>query len=301
MPFCGRGKWAFRRHFGAAGTLRPGHGATRLGRQIRCDDAGFGIVEMVISLALLAIIIVPVVHIIVETQTASDGLHYRAEAADLATQALETAQYQTANGISLTPGITTSQQLSGKDPFTVALDAELVAGTGADGSICIDPPGQLSSQIWTVKATVSWGRGGQSGKVVESTLISPQEVDLADTNAAEIAVPVYNADQSPETTTPINITVTGTCVTGSCGTVPGNEETTESANSGLNGCAVFPDLFANAGEQYAISVSPPSGWVDPIEIFYKPLASATFGVPVFVQPNQVTVADNPGSPWHRAR
>ena len=158
---------------------------------------------MVVSLALLALIIVPVVHIIVETQTASDGLHYRAEAADLATQALETAQYQTANGRNLTAGITTSQQLSGKDTFNVAVDAELVAGTGADGSVCIDPPGQLSSQIWTVKATVSWGSGGQRGTLVESTLISPQEVDLADTNAAEIAVPMYNADQTPETTTPI--------------------------------------------------------------------------------------------------
>jgi len=295
MSFSARGEWACRRHRDAAG-LRPSQGVTRHGDWIRRCEAGFGLVEMVIALAVLVIITLPIVHIILETETASDAVHLRAEAADLATQALETVQYQTQNGINPTAGITTSAQISGNNPFTVAVDSELVAGTGADSSICIDPPGQLSSQIWTVKATVTWGTGYQKATLTESTLVSPSEADLADTNAAEIAVPVYNADElTYETATAINITVTGTCLTGAgtCGTVPSNEETIESENTGSTGCAVFPDLFAGAGEEYKITVSPPLGWVDPNELFYNEPASTQFGLPVPVHPNQVTVADNP--------
>ena len=168
-----------------------------------------------------------------------------------------------------------------------------MAGTGTDSSVCVVQPGQLSSQIWTVKATVSWGHGDNKGAVVENTLLSPAEADLADTNAAEIAVPVYNVDDATyETTTPISITVTGGCTIGSCGTVPGNEETTESANTGSTGCAVFPDLYAG-GEKYTITVSPPPDWVDPNELFYNSPTSAQFGAPIPVQPNQVVIADKP--------
>ncbi len=262
------------------------------------DEAGFGLIEAVISVALLALVVVPVTHLVVTTEASSNGLHLRAEAADLATQALETAQYQTANGVNPTAGITTTTQHAGSDPFTVAVDWELVSGTGAASTICIAPPGALSSRIWTVKVTVSWGHfGGQKGHVVATTLVSPTIADLADTNAAEIAVPVYNADDSTlETTTPVTVTVTGSCVlgAGSCGTVPGNESTTETANTGTSGCAVFPDLFAGAGETYSVSVVSPAPYVDPNELFYNSPATA---VPVWtsVQPlaNQVTVVSNP--------
>ncbi|MGO8724222.1 MAG: prepilin-type N-terminal cleavage/methylation domain-containing protein [Acidimicrobiales bacterium] len=264
---------------------------TRHGLRIRCGDKGFGLIEMVIALALLAIIIVPIVRIIAETQTGSDALHLRAEAADLATQALETAQYETSNGVNPTSGVTTSTQRSGNNSFSVALDYELVAGTSTDSSICAAPPGQLSSQIWPVKAKVSWGPGPQRGTVVETTLISPAEVDLADTNAAEIAVPVYNADDSTyETTTPITITVNGSAPSG---TVPSNETYNESENTGSTGCAVFPNLYAGGGETYTITVSPPLGWVDPNELFYNSPTSAQFGKPITVQPNQVTPVTNP--------
>src|ERR1019366_2949673 len=117
-----RGKGAFRRRADRAGS-RPGRLRTRRGD--RRSDAGFGIVEAVISVALLALIIAPITHLVVTTESASNNMHLRAEAADLATQALETAQYQTANGVSPTAGITSGTQYSGGDPFTVALDWEL--------------------------------------------------------------------------------------------------------------------------------------------------------------------------------
>ena len=297
MSLCAREKWAIGRRL-HAGRLRPRFSASRLSRLRRGDDAGFGIVEAVVSVALLALVVVPVTHLAIATESSSNALHLRVEASDLATQALETAQYQTANGVNPTAGITTSTQYSGKDPFTVTLDWELVAGTGAASTICIAPPGQLSSRIWTVKATVSWGHnGGQQGHVVATTLVSPALADLADNNAAEIAVPVYNSDDATlETTTPINITVTGSCAGSQCSgeTVPSNESTTESANTGSTGCAVFADLFAGAGWTYNVTVSPVSPYVDPNEL--SNAATAT-GQPtrtgISVQANTVTVVSNP--------
>ena len=174
MSLYAREKWAIGRRL-HAGRLRPRFERVAcLSRLRRGDDAGFGIVEAVVSVALLALVVVPVTHLAIATESSSNALHLRVEASDLATQALETAQYQTANGVNPTAGVTTSTQYSGKDPFTVALDWELVAGTGAASTICIAPPGQLSSRIWTVKATVSWGHnGGQQGHVVATTLVSP--------------------------------------------------------------------------------------------------------------------------------
>ena len=258
---------------------------------------GSGSSEIVVSLAVFALVALPMTRIIVTTENASDTLHLRAEAVDLASQALETAQYKTQNGVNPTQGITTSTQYSGNDKFTVATDFELAPGTGTSSSICIAPPGQLSSQIWTIKATVTWGVGGQSGKVIESTLVSPSQVDLADTNAAEIAVPVYTAQDDPsqlETTASVSMTATGASASGSCGTVPGNEVTTETVNSGSTGCAVFTGLFAGAGETYTITVTPPTGYVDPLEKWWNPNTGAlTFYSNVAPPPNEVDVVNNP--------
>jgi hypothetical protein len=241
-------------------------------------------------------IIVPVIRVIITTQAVSNLMHTQAEAADLAEQALETAQYDVANGVNPTPGITTTTQHSGKDAFTVAVDFQLASGTSAAPDICVAPPGQLSSQIWTVSASVSWG-GVNAGHVAETTLVSPSEVDLADTSAGEIAVPVYNSsDVTLETATPIALTVTGTCTlgAGACGSVPSNEVTTESANTGTTGCAVFPNLFAGGGETYNITVAYTSPYVDPNEVFYNaPSNPVQFYSGVAVQPNVVTIARQP--------
>jgi hypothetical protein len=265
-------------------------------------DAGFGIIEAVISVALLALIVVPVTRIVVTAEGASNGLHLRVEASNLATQALETAQYQTANGVSPTPGSTTTTELSGTDSFQVTVDWELAAGaTSASSSICLEPPGQLSSRIWTVKVTVSWGntsQEGQKGSVVATTLVSPAMADLADNNAAEIAVPVYTAADSAtlETAQAIGVSVKGSCAGSQCATetVPSNEVTSESGNTGSSGCAVFTDLFAGAGWTYNITVTPPSPYVDPNELFYNsPANGLQFWSNVNVQANTVTVASDP--------
>ena len=291
MSLFAREKEAYRGRHVAAGL--------RLSRLVarRRSDAGFGLVEAVVSIALLALIVAPITRLVVTTEASSNSMHLRAEAGDLATQALETAQYQTANGVSPTAGVTTATQYSGADKFTVATDWELAVGTGTS-TVCIAAPGQPSSRIWTVKATVNWGTtGAQKGSVALTTLVSPQLADLADTNAAEIAVPIYNSDDSTlETTVAMSVNVVGSCSGSQCSgeTVPGNEKTSATANTGSTGCAVFTNLFAGAGWSYSVTVTPPSPYVDPNELSAQSTAS---GLPlrtaVQVQANTVTVVANP--------
>lgn len=295
MSLCARGKGASRRCSGAARHSSRLVASCRFSRR---TESGFGLVEIIVSLAVFAIISLPMTRIIVTTESASDSLHLRAEAADLATQALETAQYKTQNGVNPTAGVTTSTQFSGADKFTVAVDFVLAPGTGSSNTVCVAPPGSLNSQIWQVTATASWGVGGQKGSVVESTLVSPSEVDLADTNAGEIAIPVFTAAENInqlETASSVSMTATGTCtISGGCGTVPSNEVTSETVNTGTTGCAVFTSLFAGAGETYTISVTPPSGYVDPNEYFWNSTITAyNFYTGIAPPPNEVDLVDNP--------
>lgn len=243
--------------------------------------------EVVVAVVLIAIVSAPISYILISTVKTSNLYHMRAEATDLATQALETAEYQTANGTSPTSGTTTTTQTSGGDPFKVAVTYQLVAGTGVGPTLCTAPAGTTSSKIWSVEATVSWGQGTE-GEVNETTLVSPSYADLADLNAAELAVPVYTPLQTLETQNPINITVQGSC-NGGCGTIPSGESLSETANTGTSGCAVFPDLFSGNSVTYTVTASSNSGWVDPYE---RSDAATAPGDPtvtdISVQANQVT-------------
>ena len=296
MSLWTRRKGAFRRRRDVAAMRPARRAAHRLG--LRRGDAGFGIVEAVVSVAILALIITPITRLVITTDQAANNMHLRAEAADIATQALETAQYQTANGLNPTAGITSSTQYSGGDPFTVSIDWELAAGTAAS-TFCSGTAGTLSSRIWTVKAMVNWGRApGQHGSVTLTTLVSPALADLADNNAAAIAVPIYNADDATlETGVSINVSVLGSCsplsvCTGQ--TIPGNETTSGTANSGSTGCAVFTNLYAGTGWTYTVTVTPPSPYVDPSELSAAATASGLpIRIGVGVQANTVTVVANP--------
>ncbi|MGH9291618.1 MAG: hypothetical protein ACRDZ6_02395 [Acidimicrobiales bacterium] len=250
---------------------------------------------MLVAILLITVVVLPLTFILISTQHGASTYHLRAEAADLGTKALETAQYQTANGISPTSGVTTTTEYSGADKFTLAVDFELVTGTGAASSLCSVPTGTTSSHIWSVEATVSW----RQGQVVERTLVSPSYADLADIDAGEIAVPVYNADDATlETATPIYISVQGSCESGSCGTIPSNEDLSESANTGSSGCAVFPNLYAGTGVSYAITASSSTssnpGFVDPNELSDNATSpGVAVRTDVSVQANQVTILTNP--------
>ncbi|MDA8291339.1 MAG: prepilin-type N-terminal cleavage/methylation domain-containing protein [Actinomycetota bacterium] len=274
-------------------------------------DDGFSLVEVLVALLVLALVVLPLTLVLITTHSSANTLHRRAEAADLATQALETAQYQAAAGAPLATGATTSTQMSGSDQFRVSLDLSILPQSGV-GTLCTAPPGATSTEVWQATASVSWGSSGSSGSsVVERALISPAQADLANVSAGEIAVPVYttvassmstttttSSPGSPaalpttlETQTPISVTVTGRCTLASCAQPSGTPlpVTTETENTGSTGCAVFPNLWAATGWLYTVTVSGNAGWVDPSEL--SDSATAT-GVPTLapmaITPDSVT-------------
>lgn len=273
-------------------------------------DEGFSLVEILVALLVLALVVLPLTLVLITTHSSANTLHRRAEAADLATQALETAQYQAAAGAPLATGVTTTTKSSGSDQFQVALDLAILPQSGV-GTLCTAPPGATSTQVWQATATVSWGASPSGGdSVVEKALISPSQADLANVNAGEIAVPVYTTVASSmstttttgpgspaalpttlETATPISVTVTGTCSLSSCAPPSGTPlpVTTETENTGTTGCAVFPNLWAATGWLYTVTVSGNAGWVDPNE---RSDASTATGVPTLaamaISPDTVT-------------
>lgn len=272
---------------------------SRLDRGRRRDDSGISVVEVVIAVLVLIAVSLPVTFALISTEAGSNSLHMRAEATDLATQTLETQEYEMANGTVPTSGTQTSTVYSGSDQFSVTLSSQLVTGTGA-GTLCTAASGATSSRIWAEKAIVSWSTGDSNPSVIETTLVSPTYADLADIDAAELAVPVYNAQESLETTTPIDISVQGAC-NGGCGTVPSGEVISSSANTGTTGCAVFPNLYAgttSAPAVYTLTVTGTTptatpGWVDDNELAPAAYAATASGPPtisnVDVTENEVTI------------
>ena len=236
--------------------------------------------------------------VVVTTENAASTLHLRAEAIDLATQQLETVQYQMAHGTQEPLGITTASETSGAQQFNIATDTELLPGGAVSSTLCTAPPGATSSQIYSVTVTASWPGAVDAGgdRVVEKTLVAPSQAELAQKQLGEIAIPVYGyssgSTSSLETSTPINVTVTGSCTGSVCSSDPSPASpavTTETENTGTTGCAVFPDLFAAAGWSYTAQVENNPGWVDPNELSD---ASTASGVPtiadIAVQANSVT-------------
>jgi len=288
-----------------------GHPCTRRQPAAARSSDGFGLVEVLVALLVLALVVLPLTEVLITTHSSANTLHRRAEAADLATQALESAQYQSAAGSPLTTGVTTSNETSGTDAFTVALDLAVLPQSGV-GTLCTAPPGATSTQVWQATATVSWGGSGASGdSVVERALISPAQADLANTNAGEIAVPVYTTTLSSmstttttsspgspaalpttlETATPISVTVTGRCSLSSCAPPSGSPlpVLTETENTGATGCAVFPNLWAATGWLYTVTVSGNAGWVDPNELSDATTARGVPSLaPLAITPDSVT-------------
>ncbi len=272
----------------------------------RRDDAGFGLIEAVVALMLLAIVIVPVTRVVITTLNSDSYLHYKSEAADLATSALESAQYQTANGVNPIQGSTTTTQYSGRDAFSVTVGYALVAGTSTSSNLCTAGGGAIASQIWQVNATVTWGTANDKGNVQETTLISPTTPDLANSNAAELAVPVFNADDATlESTVPVTLTAVASCSLGAqsaCGTPLTGTVTSQTASTNLIGCAVFPNLYAGVGEVYSITATPNTvtaagNYVDPYEYLGTPSINGSSTVilqsNIAVAANSVTIANSP--------
>jgi Tfp pilus assembly protein PilV len=227
---------------------------------LRCADRGLSIIEVVVAIALLALVTLPVTRIIVETGSAANQDRLRIEAVNIATNAMESLQNESYFGVLQTGSNTTTQTLAENttgahplsDTFQVTTSLQPVAA-GSDKSLCTESNGsQVGAEVWLASITVSWT--GDGVPITQTTEIAPNQAGVVPQDAGEVVVPLEGPDFSTAyTASTVWITIIGT----GTGSVPSNEVIAATANTGGTsgaadtGCVVFQNLDPN-GYTYTV-------------------------------------------------
>ncbi len=224
-------------------------------------DEGLTLVELLVAIAVIVIVLVPTTVFVVQAQTTVASEHLRAEAVNVATRELETLQLEAAKGTLPTGTASTvfpvSETGARVTNFKVTTSWTVVT-QGTNQSICASGA-SVAQQIWLVTAVVTWPDMRGTPPIVQTTEISPAEAGAVQQFAGELAVRILSANGTTLLTgEDVKATVTGTWTgLGSAPAVPTGTTTSESEDSGSNGCIVFQNLDAvsNANGNYDYTVS----------------------------------------------
>ena len=216
-------------------------------------DDGLTLVELLVAIAVIVIVLVPTTIFVVQAQTTVSSEHLRAEAVNLATRELETLQLEASKGTLPTGTATTIYPVGETGPrvtdFKVTTSWTVVA-QGTNQSICASGA-SIAQQIWLVTAVVTWPRMHGVSPVVQTTEISPAQAGAVQQFAGELAVRITDDGTDLLTTQDVQASVTGNW-TGTVGTapaIPSGTVTSETEDSGSNGCIVFQNLDAESDSQ----------------------------------------------------
>jgi Tfp pilus assembly protein PilV len=224
------------------------------------SDLGLSMIEVLVAVFVLAIVLIPLMRVVVDTVTATSGARLEEEASNLASSRIETVEQLATQG-PLSLGTTTSSTKLGGDTFTVGTSVQALNGTGQSLCTGADGPNQLA--IWRVKTTVSWANMGGVQPVVESTEVQPGANAPSRLDAAEVALPLVNADGTTfdqPVSYQVNVTPVGTTQTP---TLPA-----DATGSFDDGCVALEDLPAapsGAVYEYTITLTPKPGIVSSSE------------------------------------
>ena len=243
-----RSKRAIRRRLDAAGQCRS-H---------RTDQGGFSLVESVVAVAVLAIVLVPTIHIVLVSQVTTNQQRIEGEASTVATQAIQDLQNQVQQGI-MPNGSTQQTVKAGNDVFTVRV-AFTATSHGTSTTYCTTANGSAPG-TWFATATVTWHGMRGALPITDTTEVAPGIAGALDGSTGTIAVPILNPNGTPFAvpTVPVTVTLTGTWTKGP-GTaptqppVPSGEIASGSVNT-TNGCAVFLAVDPDPGWTYVVSIN----------------------------------------------
>lgn len=216
-------------------------------------DEGLTLVELLVAVAIIVIILVPTTIFVIQAQTTVSAEHLRAEAVNVATRELETLQLEASKGtlptgtdVTVYPVGETGSRVT---DFKVTTSWTVVT-QGTNQSICASGA-SVSQQIWLVTAVVTWPAMHGNSPVIQTTEISPAQAGAVQQFAGELAVRITSDGTDLLTSEDVQASATGTW-TGSIGTapaIPSGTVTSESENSGSNGCIVFQNLDATSDSQ----------------------------------------------------
>jgi hypothetical protein len=216
-------------------------------------DEGLTLVELLVAIAVIVIVLVPTTVFVVQAQTTVSSEHLRAEAVNVATRELETLQLQASEGTLPTGTSSTIYPVGETGSRVTDFDVTTswtVVTQGTNQSICASGA-SIAQQIWLVTAVVTWPRMHGAQPVVQTTEISPAQAGAVQQFAGELAVRITYDGTDLLTGQDVQASVTGTW-TGSAGTqpaIPTGTVTSETQDSGSNGCIVFENLDATSDAQ----------------------------------------------------
>lgn len=200
------------------------------------DDGGFTLIEVVLAMAVFAVLSGSVLGVLVQSaRTTGDNVR-RTAATNLASQEIEAVRNVslTATPDLLPVGTTTSVQTVGAIPFTVVKTVSVASSTAVD-SICAATGGaRVAYKVVTVK--VSWPQMGSAKPVRADTLRAIGVGQDATITGGTVALTVTGPD-GPVAGVPVTLASAAQTVTQS---------------SGEDGCAVFTSLSQST---YTASVS----------------------------------------------
>lgn len=219
------------------------------------------LIECLVAVALIVIVLTPTTWFVIEGNRVSYVAHLRAEATNLATQALEGIQLEAAQG-QLPAGFQSQTQsvdetAGRKTVFKIATTWSTTT-QGTDTSICASGSGP-SQQIWVATASVTWAGSGSGSPVVQTTEISPAQAGALQFASGELALRLSLDGGATNLYLASRVTATVTGVwtgAGSAPSVPSGESTSATDTSGApapGGCIVFSDLDVAAGWVYNVS------------------------------------------------
>jgi Tfp pilus assembly protein PilV len=219
-----------------------GHPSRHSARRALAGDAGFGMVEVLVSMVLLTVMALATLSIIDKSQAQSAFGRNRAVAADLAHDDLNRLRQLK---FSLVSGQNyQSQQTSAPIDgvrYTITSTVDWATDSGVETS-CTTPTTGGNSTYLHIASSVTWPGMGKAAPVVADSIMAPRGKE-ANRTAGSLMVKVQDRD--------------GKAVSGATVTVAGQSLATSTA-----GCVFFPQI--NAG-QWPVTVAKsgsPYDWVD---------------------------------------
>lgn len=165
----------------------------------RAGDDGFGLIELIVSLSVFAILFGGLVVTMATGLGLARSNRQRTVAANLASQEIDSVRQATFG--SLTIGLTTSTVSVDGVPFTVARNVEWVDNDSATG-VC--DSSTSTPQVLRVTVDVRWSDMKYVQPVHQSTVLSPP-VGSYDATTGHIAVQVRDASAAPLGGVPVRV------------------------------------------------------------------------------------------------
>jgi Tfp pilus assembly protein PilV len=203
----------------------------------RSNDAGFGLLELVVAVSLLALAVLALAAQMGSTMTVARNNRNRSIGANLASREMDLVR--SAKFSTLPLGLTTSTYPLDGVTYTIKRASQLVPQNASTGACDGGPSGTPS--VLRVTITVSWPNMAGAKPVTTQTAITPP-VGNYDPDSGNIAVKVTNRDGNPSEGRRVTIT--------------GPSTATQVTTS--DGCAFFG--FARAGT-YTVQLTD-GGYVD---------------------------------------